>query len=200
MSAAHRGFTLIEMLLAVAALAMLSALATAGFVQLARAHGVRTEQGARLAQLQRTDVLLTRDLVQADARPAREGSHGSLEPAMVGGAAPALVALTSAGWRNPIGAPRGPLQRIEYVLDRGVLQRRAWQVLDRAPDSVPLVQQLIDEVGTAEVAFLGPDGWAQSWPPAGAAPEALPRAVKLVLVLEDLGRVERIVELPGAVD
>jgi len=196
MRPAARGFTLLEMLLAIAIVASLSALAATGFTQLVRAQTVGSEQGARLAQLQRLSIQLVRDLSQADARPVREGYHGSLEAALLGGDAP-LLGLTHAGWRNPVGAPRGSLQRVEYLLEGRALQRRAWPVLDRAPDSAPVARTLIDRVQRAEVEFLGADGWTPSWPPAGAAPEALPRAVRVRLELEDLGDIERLVELPG---
>lgn len=195
---AARGFTLLEMLLAVAVVASLSALATVGFSQLVRAQTVGGEQGARLAQVQRTSAQLQRDLSQADARPVREGYHGSLEAALLGGNTP-LLAFSQAGWRNPAAAPRGPLQRVEYSFESGELRRRAWPVLDRAPDSVPEVRTLIDRVKSVEAEFLGSDGWVPSWPPAGADPGSLPRAVRIELELVDLGRIERLIELPGGV-
>jgi general secretion pathway protein J len=199
MPRAH-GFTLYEMLIAVTLVALLSLFAYQGFDQVARASAQQELSNARLAAVQRSLSVLANDLEQAQPRPVREAYHGSLEPALRGGAGAALpLELTRAGWRNPTGANHGPLQRVSYAVIDGDLVRSVWRVLDRAPDSEPAQRVLLEGVSSLEVAFLVGDGWAQDWPPADVdvATGALPRAVRVAFSVEGEGRIERVVELLG---
>lgn len=199
MRQAH-GFTLYEMLIAVAMVGLLASFAYQGFDQVARAATQQDASNARLAAVQRSLGLLASDLEQAQARPVREGYHGSLEPALRGdGGATLPLEFTRAGWRNPGDANRGPMQRVAYAIVDGELIRSAWRVLDRAPDSLASRRVLLAGVSALELEFLVGDGWVPSWPPAGeeTAASELPRAVRVAFTVEGEGRVERVVELLG---
>ena len=194
-----RGFTLFEMLIAVALVGLLTAFAYRGYDEVARAVAQRDVSDARLAAVQRSLTFIASDLEQAQARPVREGYHGSPEPALRGGGNPAALELTRAGWRDPGGAGHGPLQRIAYALEGDKLVRSAWRVLDRAPDSTPARRVLLIGVSAFEVRFLGAEDWTTDWPAsdAGDAADALPRAVRVAFTVEGEGRIERVVELVG---
>ncbi len=193
-----RGFTLYEMLIAVAMVGLLASFAYQGFDQVARATTQQDASNARLAAVQRSVALLASDLEQVQPRPVREGYHGSAEPALSGGSAAAVpLEFTRAGWRNPGDANHGPLQRVAYAIVDGKLVRNAWRVLDRAPDSVATRRELLAGVSALELAFLAGDEWVPNWPPAGedVSASALPRAVRVSFTVEGEGRIERVVEL-----
>ena len=195
-----RGFTLYEMLIAVAMVGLLASFAYQGFDQVARASTQQAASNARLAALQRTLTLLASDLEQAQARPVREGYHGSPEPALRGGGGTALpLEFTRSGWRNPNDASHGPLQRVAYAVVDGKLERSTWRVLDRAPDSAATQRELLAGVSAFDLAFLAGDEWLPTWPPAGegVAASALPRAVRVSFTVEGEGHIERVIELLG---
>lgn len=195
-----RGFTLYEMLVSIAMLGLLAAFAYQGLDQLLRSTERQRIAAERLLGVQRTLTQLASDLEQAQARPVREGYHGSSEPALRGGGAPLALELTRAGWRNPTGALHGPMQRVAYAVVDGKLVRSSWRVLDRAPDSLPVERELLAGVSGLEVAFLAEGSWQADWPPVGEGTDALlPAAVRVAFDLEGEGRIVRVVELVGGI-
>jgi len=195
-----RGFTLFEMLISVALVGLLTAFAYRGYDEVGRTAARLDESNQRLAAVQRSLSLLASDIEQAQARPVREGYHGSLEPALHGGGTPAALELTRANWRDPAGAGHGPLQRVAYSVVDGELVRSAWRVLDRAPDSNPSRRVLLRNVSTFTVEFLNDDSWVADWPPLsdGSADATLPRAARIAFTVEGEGRIERVVEMLGS--
>ena len=74
--------------------------------------------------------------------------------------------ITRGGWSNPAGQPRSSLRRIGYQLEEQELVRYAWAVLDRAQNSEPVEQSLLDNVTEMQLRYLGADAeWQDSWPP-----------------------------------
>ena len=59
-----------------------------------------------------------------------------------------IIEFTRRGWRNPAGRQRSRLQRVAYSLDfeEETLTRHFWKVLDRAEDSEPISQLLLEGV------------------------------------------------------
>lgn len=204
-----RGFTLLEVLLAMALTALVAVMAYAGFSAAADAGDSHRRQVARLGELQWAMGWLLRDLQQLSDRPIRDG-RGDWLPALQGGEqGDPLLEFSHAGWNNPREQPRSSLQRVRYRLDSdGALWREHWLVLDRIDDEESLqsvkliggVQRLTLEFldgksGNAAQETLGGE-WMALWPVTEGDP-LLPLAVRIGLELEDLGRVERIV-LPAS--
>ena len=186
-----RGFTLLELLVALAIFAVLATTTYAGLVNVLSQRAAVAQQAERLQALQRSYRLLGRELAQFAARGIRD-SHGDYQPALqLGGPAPGLE-FTHGGWFNPVDRPRAVLQRVRYGLDQDRLLRFSWQVLDRAQDSAPLEQELLTQVRDLRVRLLDEHNeWHEQWPPAtllpGQPPPATPRAAEVILELDDLG-------------
>lgn len=178
---AERGFTLIELLVALAIFAMLSAagvMLLSGSVRAQEAVAGRLDD---LAAVQRAASLLTVDLAQAVPRISRTET-GMLAPAFFargggGGGGPALQFVRT-GRANPDDAARSSLQKLEYALVDGRLERRAFPQVDGAAPGAP--STVIAGVGSASWRFRGTDGgWRDDW--AVTDPLLLPRAVELTL-------------------
>ena len=169
-----RGFTLIELLVALAIFAVLSLLAYGGLASVLDGSDLAGARAARLGELQR------------EVRTALDESYVD-----------ATLELTHGGWRNPTGQARSTLQRVGYAIDDGVLVRRVWPVLDRAPDSLPLEQRLLTGTGDFALRFLAERGgrWESAWPPAGGAVDnaGLPLAVEVTLEVDGFDRISRLV-------
>lgn len=203
----ERGFTLLEVMVAMAGTALVALLAYGGLTAAGNAVERHRGQVTRLAEVSTALGWLVRDLQQALPRSIVD-AEGEVQPALSGGMAqPFLLELTSAGWSNHRGARRGMLQRARYRLESdGVLWRDYWPVLDRGSDGAGMQSVLLlRDVDDIELAFLGPsgevssprgDGWSSRWPAAGM--EELPWAVRIRADLQGIGRVERIVGLPDA--
>lgn len=195
------GFTLIEVLVALAVFGVLSVMAYMALGQtLSNADmlGVRME---RLEAIQRTIRYLDSDLMQAAPRPVRGLLGDGYEPAIRSsfGSEYALE-VTHGGWTNPAGLPRGTLQRSAYRLEDGELIRYHWRVLDRTVNNEPIEMLLLDGVESIEFRYLTTDGeGSEQWPPTNVAgPGAFrlrPRGVEVVLTLTDEGEIRRLVEV-----
>jgi general secretion pathway protein J len=202
-----RGFSLIELLVALAVFAAMAAAAYGGLSEIARARGALAERQDRFADVVRAVSRLERDLRQAVSRPVRGNARGEQLPALAGTAD--RIELTRLGFANPRAEARSNLERVAYIVSDRKFQRGRYAVLDRAPESAPVLAPLLDQVDALRLRYLGTDGiWRDAWPPAelvsgtpiaGPPNEQLPRAVEFRVGLADLGEVRRVVELPSTI-
>jgi general secretion pathway protein J len=203
------GFTLLEVLLAMAITAIVTLMAYSGLsAALNSADSLRTE-GQRISEVNRAYGLFSRDLSHFVDRPVRN-EFGATVPALVGGErVEKTLAFTRVGWFNTLGRPRSHMQRVRYVLEDTTLYREQFQVLDRTNESEPQRVALLENVNTMEFRFL-PDGFdlpvndeleTDRWPEAwgldgGQGVNTLPQAVEVRLELEDWGEVRWLYEMP----
>jgi general secretion pathway protein J len=193
MKVSSRGFTLIEMLVAIAIFAVASALAYGGLNTLVNARAQIDNRNDRLGRLQFAIGLIERDLRSIADRPVRE-NFGAERPALDGQAT--NVELTRFGNANSLGLTRAELERVAYRLDDGVLQRRRYAVLDRAPGSLPDDTDLLDGIERFELRYRAADGRElRQWPPP-RSDDTLPRAVEIRIAGDDIGEIRRLLELP----
>ena len=171
---AETGFTLVELLIAILLFALLSAAAAALLSFAVDARARTSERLDTLAAVTRTRALLTADLGQAAPRPWRD-DRGLPRPALVGREGDALLILVRRGWRNEAGAARPSLQRVEYRLVNGRLERRAWPLVDGAEAMPPAV--LLTGVTALAVQFHSAGAWQDRWDP--QASDILPDAIAI---------------------
>lgn len=210
-----RGFTLVELLVALGVSALVATLAYTGIATAIGASQTLEAEIRRLGDVQLALNIIEEDLQHARPRAITNG-YGSDEPAFTGGgSAQAVLEFTRGGVANLQGLPRSELQRIRYVLEGDALWRQSWPVLDRvdetiAPESVLLLEN-IEQLGldflaapqrgtqpdyyalTGSAAF-----WENTWDSQRVAPDAvspLPVAVNLTLTISEFGEVRRVVEL-----
>ena len=201
----NRGFTLFELLVAVSILAIISAMAYTGLLQVENARKQLTDTESRLAQIQMTFFNFERDLRQVVHRPIRN-QYDTLRPS-VAGQGEYLIEFTRGGVRNPAHVARSLLQRVAYMVEDDNLERLSWSVLDQAQDSQPRKLTLLKKITAIDIRFLDNGGnWSNDWPPpatsTGSAvttvPDPFPRAVSVKLELPDVGSIERIFLMPEA--
>lgn len=193
--AQEAGFTLLEVVVAVALFAVVSTLAYGGLAAVLRSREQLSEASAELAQLQLAMQMFERDVRSAVLRPVRDG-YGEVLPALMGDSD--SLELTRAGYSNGLQQARADLERVAWRRDKDGWQRGRWWVLDRAPSSPPEVLDVLPGVSRMQLRYRSRDGReADHWPLDGVD-EALPQAVELRLETRSLGEIRRLVELtPG---
>jgi general secretion pathway protein J len=205
-----RGFTLVEVLIAVAIVAIMAAMGYAGINQAMRERVAVEAAQQRLIDVQRAMRILSQDFAQVVPRPARDPEGGGdLQPAIASARTPGtLVTLTRGGWSNPIGAQRQTQQRVRYRFGDGMLYREHWLAVDAALNAEPRARVVLDRVKSVTMRYMDPTSrvWRNDWPAisgSGVATattvdlllRARPAAVEVIVELEDWGTVSRIFEV-----
>ena len=197
-----RGFTLVELLVALVVFATMAALAYGGLRSVARTRGELAQKEDAFRDLVRTVDLLNRDLAESVPRPVR-GTSGQPIPALVG--APDHIEFTRLGFANPQLEQRSNLERVLYELDSQSIKRGRFAVLDRAGDTQPQIIDTHVAVELLRFRYLSRNGqWSDVWPPLqqqqnGDPMQTLPRAVQWNLRAKDYGELENVVEIVAPV-
>lgn len=194
--------TLIELLIALAIFAVISAI-TYGAIRAATEAQRRIEaQTTRFAALRKAIAVIGRDVSQMIGRPIRD-EYGEPLPALRSSDGDLYsMEFTRTGWQTSTGVNRVRLRRIAYALDDGRLLRLIWNVLDRAEDSLPSSSVLLTEVDAMEIRYLDTDNqWLSEWPLERAGAETsfdaeLPRAIEINMDIANIGRIRRLFALP----
>lgn len=190
------GFTLIEMLVALAIFAMVSTVSFTGIMVMIDNRERVAAHADRLAAVQTAIALIERDLQQTVARPIRD-PMGDPRAAMLSDDLAALE-FTRSGRSNPLGVRRSELERVAYRIEEDTLMRLSWDVLDQPPEPSRSDRTLLDDATDISLRFMDDDAqWTATWPPAGALPGSprLPRAVEITIELEDLETITRVLGL-----
>lgn len=214
-----RGFTLIELVVALAITAIMFAI---GYVELDQAMRSRREvdeQSARLIAIQQAVRTIEQDFELLEPRPVRNligdgyvaaltttplAASGELQASSADAPVP-VVSFTRAGWTNPVGVQRSELQRVTYALQNGALIRQYYPVLDATPQDPIISRTLLNHVTGFSLRFMDAGhNWQTQWPATaipGTNPEVLlrsrPVAVELTLQLDDWGLIVRDIEIAG---
>lgn len=208
------GFTLVEVLIALAITAFVGMVAYASLANVMASVDTMRDNADRTYEINRAWMILSRDLRQFVQRPVRD-EFGQTEPAMTGGeAARFLLSFTRTGWHNPNAHPRSNMQRVNYRVEDGALWRDVYFVLDRSGNTEPRSARLLDGVEYVELAFLdSPErvraragstevetrDWPDNWVTDTSDPNAqlpVPAAVEIRLRLRDQGEMRRLYALP----
>lgn len=186
-SSTERGFTLVEMLIALSIFGMLTAAGVTLLTVTARTQETADRLLAEVGEIRRTGALLNADLAHAVPRIRRD-ADGRPEWAFLGGAGDAapLIALVRRGRNSGEG---GELQRVAYRLRAGTLERLAFPHVDGGGEAVAVA--LMDGVEALRLRYRDEDGaWRDRWDPTDRA--ELPLAVELVTQTRTHGLVRQV--------
>jgi general secretion pathway protein J len=185
-----RGFTLLEVLLAVAIVALIAVL---GYRALAALSDSESKLAAEATRWRTLDLFFARlegDLRQAMPRPARLSD--AREPAWVGvddATGNSALAFSRAGPEFALEAGSAG-QRLAYRFRDGTVEVLYWASYDRPRGVDPTAYTLLDGVAAFQLAYLTKEGaWVNTWPSPGES--ELPRAVKVDLTLASGETIER---------
>ncbi|OGI68994.1 MAG: type II secretion system protein GspJ [Candidatus Muproteobacteria bacterium RBG_16_60_9] len=192
------GFTLLEVLVAVAVFAIFSAMAYGGLIRLLDNRERIDAERLYWRNVSTAFLRIERDLSLARNRPVRQNDATTIpnsaflgqptDPRALGNP---NVEFTRGGILVPNGST-ADLQRIGYRFVDGKLMRLAWPVLDRAPLTKPESTPVLHEVEEFEMRFNQQGAWIDRWPPLGTSnAPALPDAVEMTVALKGRGKFKR---------
>lgn len=197
------GFTLLELLVAVAILALIAvgAYRLLSDTVMVREQGQKQQQ--QLRDLQKALTVMQRDLQQVVPRAIRD-EFGDIQPAFY---LPQqnVLEFSRGGWRNPLQQTRSDLVRLRYRVESGELLRERWDVLDRARQTQPQTIVLLEGISEFSVRVIADGGRAESWPPltqpgSDRRTVPLPQAIEISFRHPAWGKIERIILLPQGED
>lgn len=233
-----RGFTLLEVLVAVAISASIAISAVQLLKNASDTEIATDSRSDGMASFQRLNLLLARDMQQMINRSVRDEYGDTKDALILNNGGDYLFEFTRLGWRNsPVTEnPRSTLQRVayqtesldteecepalkrlalaanvlpdEYDEEGECLIRYYWSVLDRAPDSEPRAQVLIDRLEDLEIEIttltLADTEDAQriyntypEWPTLSPLTEGeRPAAIRWRFILPNYGEITRLWLLP----
>jgi len=195
-----RGFTLLEMLVALAVFAVLGLMSSQMVTRVLDVHKAAIERGDRLGDVQRALMMMQRDVLEMAPRSVRDEMGDSLPTMRLG--TDIGFELTHDGWRNPLNQHRSELQRVAYVAHDETLYRYYWNVLDRAEDTKPVVQELLHDVTSLEVSAVDASGNEHAyWPLVGEQgndPSTNLAGILVRLNVKPFGEITRLWDVPPA--
>ncbi len=185
------GFTLVELLVALAILAVVATLGYRAMSALVDGESRLSFEASRWRALDAMFARFEADLRQALPREVRNGA--TREPAWWAGLdarGNTELRISRAGPEFDVD-PGAAGQRIGYRLADQQIEVAYWPRLDHPAQVEPARYALVDAVAGMQASFLDEAGnWRRQWPSLGDP--ALPRAVRLEVVLADGTQLERL--------
>lgn len=165
----QRGFTLLEIMIALTIFAVISTLAWQILDGAMRTSSATDTRAAQLNQLQRAWSLMERDFFQLQARAPRN------EPDLFRQEGETLELTTLSGVSGTV-----QLERVRWRLEEGHLWRDVWPTIDSPPDVKPEEVPIISQVKSVQWRFYR-NGWQKNWTDTAHQPDG----VELTLTMDN---------------
>ena len=198
----NKGFTLVELLVALAIFALMSGFAYRGLNEMLEARVALQKESRKWRDVALAVGRLERDLGAVLPRRVLGASGtplAALSSALEANSGTPGLSLTRAGnalLENTLSSP----QRVAWRLRENTLERLSWSGADAAPREQPVAVAVLAPVSGLAFRFLDPKSleWRTTWALPGTADETLPAAVEATITLASGERVVRLVDLPRA--
>ena len=196
----QQGFTLLEVLVAIAVFAMLSLSANQVLNNVMRSDAQSKEHNQRLQAIQRTMIMMDNDFRQIVARKYRVDAEKPSDKILQVGeylldSSSEGIMFVRGGWQNPQAMfPRGDITRVGYRIIDDKLERLWFRYPDTVVGAKPLVRVLLTGVTDLKFEFYYDKQWHHKWDKANS----LPAGIKVMMTLKNLGEIERIYLLPAS--
>jgi general secretion pathway protein J len=190
----QQGFTLIEVLVAIAVFASLSVAAYTVLNQVQRSNAQSMSTVEDLQQFQKAWAIIDSDFRQMALRQWRHEGESPSEYLLAWGqgvldSEQNGVMFTRLGYSNPLSQlPRGEVTKVGYLIQNEKLQRVWWRYPDTSVGEPSIERTLLSGVESFELEFYNGEGWLKEW----AVKYELPYAIKMTLQLEKWGSIERL--------
>ena len=194
----QKGFTLLEVLIAIAIFSLISLSSFTIFDSVLRGDETAKQSSARQNELQRAFVMIERDITQIARRSIRLNGEAPLTQ-FVQSASDSFateeqaIAFVRHGWTNPgLLLPRSDMQAVAYRLTEETLERLHFNFVDAVVGEEPKVRPLISNVSAVAFEYYSGGKWQKVW-----ASNLLPQAIAIEVTTKDYGVIRRQFLLAG---
>jgi general secretion pathway protein J len=191
----HRGFTLLEIVIAIAIFSLLALGANSLLTTVMRSNEISAQREAKFEQLQRAMLIIERDFLQIQARtPRTQGLENDL--IITGGefefeSDAYGIGFVRAGWRNPqLRLKRSTLQNVAYRLQENRLERLHTNYVDAVLGTEPNIRVLLDNVSDFKIEILSTVQTELEWSETIPSTE-LPIAIAVIITTDSFGIIRR---------
>ncbi|GAB55400.1 general secretion pathway protein J [Glaciecola punicea ACAM 611] len=191
----HRGFTLLEIVIAIAIFSLLALGANSLLTTVMRSNEISAQREAKFEQLQRAMLIIERDFLQIQARTPRtqglendliiRGGEFEFESDAYG------IGFVRGGWRNPqLRLKRSTLQNVAYRLQENRLERLHTNYVDAVLGTEPNIRVLLDNVSDFKIEILSTVQTELEWSETIPSTE-LPIAIAVIMTIDSFGIIRR---------
>ena len=190
--AEQQGFTLLEVLIAIAIFSVVSLASFTIFDTVLRGDENSKIRSDSQNELQRAFLLMERDFTQIAKRSMRVNGEAPSNSFLQTSddsflADEQAIAFVRNGWTNPgLLLPRSDMQRVAYRVVDETLQRLHYNFVDAVVGQEPKIRPLISQVTNLTFEFYDGSKWQDKW-----SGSTLPQAIAIEIETEDYGFIRR---------
>ena len=195
---ANGGFTLLEILIAIAIFSLISLSSFTIFDAVLKGDATAKSRSERQNELQRAFILIERDLTQIARRSMRINGEAPLNKRIQSASdsfasEEQAIAFVRHGWTNPgLLLPRSDMQAVAYRLVDETLERLHFNFVDSVVGEAPKVRSLITDVTSVAFEYYDGKKWLETW-----EVPSLPLAIAIQIDTKDYGVIRRQFIVPG---
>lgn len=192
----HKGFTLIEILIAMSIFALIAIGAVQILTGVTDSNDLSEQRFESLQELQRAMLIIERDFLQMVPRKSRVEGDVSDQIVVAGrfafDSSSDGLGFVRAGWHNPqLALRRSTLQSVAYRVQENQLQRLYSTYVDNVVGFEPKIRVLLNDVESVKFEFLEQFSDIEfNWGEAETA-EELPIAVAIIIESNVYGKIRR---------
>ncbi len=192
------GFTLLEVLIAVAIFSIISLSSFTLFNTVLNGDEISKARTTRNNELQRAFLFLERDITQIARRSIRLNGEKPIESYLLTTndsfqVNEQALSFVRHGWTNPgLLLPRSDMQAVAYRVVDETLERLHFNFVDAVVGEEPRVRPLLNNVNTVLFEFYDGRKWQESW-----SGKTLPQAIAIEVDTIDFGLIRRQFLVPG---
>jgi len=188
----QKGFTLLEVLIAIAIFSLISLSSFTIFDTVLSSDESAKNRSERQNELQRAFIILERDIIQIARRSARLNGEAPLEGFLQTSGNTFVsdeqaLAFVRHGWTNPgLLLPRSDMQAVAYRLVDETFERLHFNFVDAVVGEEPKIRPLISDISTLKFEYYDEDKWQKTW-----LKKSLPSAIAIEIDTKDYGVIRR---------
>jgi general secretion pathway protein J len=187
-----QGFTLLEVLIAIAIFSVISMASFSIFETVINSDTATKARTDRINELQRGFLIIERDMLQIARRSVRLNGEAPLSDFLHTDNdsftnSEQAIAFVRHGWTNPgLLLPRSDMQSVAYQLNENTVERVHFNFVDAVLGEVPKVRPLISQVEKLNFEFYDGKKWQET-----LQENTLPMAIAIEIDTTDQGIIRR---------